>query len=142
MPSDLDGVWFGKPVRTHVRQFGVLFAGIFAVITALNCYKHASLTSVGLVTLVLAALFLAGSRAPRILFPVWAGWMAFAEKLGVVMTFLLLVLGWVLAFLPISLIVRLLRIRVMDMGFRESVPSYFVKRDPKLDDFKLLERQF
>jgi len=125
-----------------VRQFGVLFACIFGVIAAWHCYRHASLTTAGLITLVLAVLFLAGSRAPRVLFPVWAGWMAFAEKLGVVMTFLLLVVGWVLAFVPISLVVRVLGIRVMDMGFRESVPSYFIKRDPKLDDFKLLERQF
>ena len=142
LPSSLDGLWFGKPVRVHVRQFGVMFAVICTVIAAWSVYRNADLTQLGVITLGLGVLFFAGSRTPRVLYPVWRAWMAFAERLGVVMTFLILVVGWVLAFVPIALLVRVLGIRVMDLEFRSNVPSYFVKRDPKLDDFKLLERQF
>jgi hypothetical protein len=43
---------------------------------------------------------------------------------------------------PTSIALRLFRIKVMDTTFRSPVPSYWETRNPKMDDFKLLERQF
>jgi hypothetical protein len=65
-----------------------------------------------------------------------------AEAIGLVMTTIILGFGWFMVVVPTSLVLRVLRVRVMDTTFREPVGSYWEARDSKLDDFKLLERQF
>jgi hypothetical protein len=68
--------------------------------------------------------------------------MKIAEGIGMVMTMVILSIGWLCLVLPTSAALKLLRIKVMDTNFRSPVASYWETRDPKMDDFKLLERQF
>ena len=132
----------GRKVRVHLRDFGSLFSLIGVVIAAVILYRGGSDTK-ALVLIVLSAAFgLTGALAPRVLHPLWKLWMALAEKLSVVMTFVILMVAWCLLVVPMAAILRLFRVKVMDMSFRSPVNSYWEVRPDRVHDFKLLERQF
>jgi hypothetical protein len=138
----LDELSYGKPVSQHVREFGVLMGAVFVAIAAIQIYKHGSTTG-PFVWSLLAGLFVSlGLLAPRALHPAWKGWMAFAHVLGFVSTTIILSVAWTIMLVPLGFLLRVLSIRVMDMTFRAPVQTYWESRDPKLDDFQLLRRQF
>jgi hypothetical protein len=68
--------------------------------------------------------------------------MALGMFLGTIVTGILLGLVWVLMFIPISIILRVLRIKVMDMSYRTDVKSYWLDIPAAKANFKLLERQY
>ena len=68
--------------------------------------------------------------------------MAGARKINVVMTFIILSIAWTIVVVPISLLLRIIGKKVMDMSYDLSAQSYWETRDEKLNDFKHLERQF
>lgn len=74
--------------------------------------------------------------------PLWKGWMAFAHKLSLVMTFAILSFAWTVVMMPMALLLKVLRIKVMDTSYKTGAATYWENRDPKFDNFKLLERQF
>lgn len=138
----LDEIWHGKTVRRHVVEFAALLSTIALIIAGVRAYKGDSLINTGAFTIASLALMYISYYAPKVLYPVWDAWMTLAEKLGVVMTAVILTIGWVLLIIPCSFMLRLLRIRVMDVSFRLPVTTYWEDREDRLHDFKLLERQF
>jgi len=138
----LEVVSFGKTARQHVREFGALFATICFVVAAWKmCRGHDF--GAALYWIAPGVLFAAtGFYAPRLLMPLWRGWMKFAHYLSIVMTAVLLGLVWVLGFLPISGIMRLAGIKPMDLSFRADRESYWEPRDSKYDDFQRLKLQY
>jgi len=138
----LDEIWHFKPVRQHVRDFGALFGALLVGFAAVSAYRHGALELVGALTIVGLGMVALGRFAPVILKPFWRSWMTMAEGLGVVMTFLIRAIVWSVAILPIAACLRILRIRVMNMTFREPTSSYWEERPDKLNDFQLLKRQF
>jgi hypothetical protein len=138
----LDVVSFGKTARRHVREFGALFAAICFGVAAWKLYRgHEMLSSVYWITP--GAMFaLLGWFAPRVLLPVWRGWMKFAHYLSIVMTAVLLGVTWCVGFLPMALVLRIVGIRRMDMSFRASRSTYWETRDPKYDDFQRMKLQY
>jgi len=139
----LEDLFFRKPVRHHVKEFGALFALITLLVTGyLLYYKDISVQSTTALFIITAAFLYFGYFQPRILYPVWKGWMAFAEKIGFVMTLVIMSITWVIVLIPTAIALNVIRKRVMNCAFREDVATYWDERDPKLNDFKLLERQF
>lgn len=138
----LDSDWMGKPVRTHVREFAVLFAIIFTGIASYKTYKF------GVTTTAIAWAFggiiigLLGYRAPRALHPLWKGWMKLAHYMSLVMTFVIMSLTWTIGFVPMAMILKVLRIKTMDLSYKSGATTYWETRDPSHDDFKRLEQQF
>ncbi len=141
-PSVLDQRWMGKMVRLHVQEFACLFAIIALAVSGLLLWNgHAPGWPLGLFGLA-AALILLGYRAPIVLHPFWKAWMALAEKLGCVSSFIILSLAWVLMVVPMGLLLRVIKKRLMVMTFREPVQSYWEDREENSNDFVRLERQF
>lgn len=138
----LDELSFGKPVRQHIREFGALMGIILLAVAALCVWRERSVALVGALTATGLSVYWVGARRPQALAVVWRSWMTMAGALGHVMTTVILTIGWVCLVLPTSVALRILRIKVMDTTFRSPVASYWEARDSKLDDFKLLERQF
>ena len=134
--------WHGKPIRRHIREFGVVFFVLGALVSAYLGYKGAKAVwpaaIVGSTSLLLMLCFV----APAIIRPIWRGWMNVAEFLGAIVTTLILSLTWVLMMIPVGIALRLFRVKVMDTSYGVDVASYWEERDPKKDDFKLLEKQF
>lgn len=134
--------FFGRPVRQHVKEFAAIMAAISFAIAAAKIYKDtppsviASWIAAGVVVTTLGYLF------PRLLLPVWRGWMKLAHMLSIIMTCVILGLVWAIGFVPMATFLRVLRIKTMDLSYRAPVGTYWEKRDSKYDDFKRLEQQF
>jgi hypothetical protein len=138
----LDVVTFGKTTRRHVREFGTLFALICFGVAAWKMYRgHEFATCLYWAVPGLAFAGL-GWLAPRLLLPVWRGWMKFAHYLSIVMTAVLLGVTWCIGFLPMALVLRIVGIKRMDMSFRADRATYWEPRDPKYDDFQRLKLQY
>lgn len=138
----LDERWMGKPLRLHVKEFACVFAIIMCAIASYFALKHHDLSaalSILAAALVLVAL---GYKAPKVLHPFWKAWMTFAMFLGSVVTFVILSVGWVLVVSPFAIGSKLAGKRGMDLSFDPKALTYWEPRDKKLDDFKLLERQY
>lgn len=138
----LEENWFGKPVRNHLREFGLLFATIGFAAVAIKLYRGKEITEVlawGGAATVFALL---GLFAPRVLLPLWRGWMKLAHYLSIVMTSVILSIAWCIGFLPMATLLKVLGIKRMDLSFKNGATSYWESRDPKHDDFKRLELQF
>lgn len=133
--------FFGRAVRVHVREFAALFALIAVLIGLYLIYKYpGSPASLGWISASAVLLFF-GIYAPRLLYPIWKGWMIFAEKLGHLMTWIILSLMYYLVLTPTGLGLRMARKEVLNIRFREaSLESYWIKRDPQ--DWKRMEKQF
>jgi hypothetical protein len=138
----LDVVTFGKTARRHVREFGSLFAVICCAVAGWKLYRGHDLGPC-MAWLTAGALFGAlGWFAPRILMPVWRGWMKFAHYLSIVMTAVILTVTWCVGFLPMALALRVFGVKRMDTSFKSDRPTYWEPRDQKYDDFKRLELQY
>jgi hypothetical protein len=138
----LDTSWMGKPVRTHVREFAVLFAIIFTSIASYKTYKYGVSSSSLAWAVAGIVIGLLGYRAPRVLHPVWKGWMKLAHYMSFVMTSLIMLLTWCIGFVPMAMLLKVLRVKRMDLSYRSGATTYWETRDPKYDDFKRLEQQF
>jgi hypothetical protein len=138
----LEVMSYGKTARRHVREFGSLFAIIFFAVAGWKFYRGQDLVSCSYWMVPGVVFGALGWCAPRILMPVWKGWMTFAHYLGIVMTTVLLGVTWCVGFLPMAFALRIIGIRRMDMSFRADRPTYWEPRDPKYDDFQRLKLQY
>lgn len=139
----LDKLEFGKPIRQHIKEFAVVFAVLFLIIGGYQAYKYSRYDLTVGWSVAAGALCLLGYFLPRALYPFWKAWMAFAHVLGTVMTTLILALAWAGMLIPMALLLKVFRKKVMEVGFRSpSVTSYWEIKKPETSDFKLLERQF
>lgn len=138
----LDEVWVRKPIRRHVAEFSCVIALVLLIIAGFGLYKGHAVVNACALTFTSLVLLALGYKAPAVLHPVWTAWMKLATGLGVVMTTLILSLGWALLMIPFGVVMRMVGKRVMDLGYATGQASYWETRDSKLDDFKLLERQF
>lgn len=139
--SPLTEKWMGKPVRQHVREFGAIFGTICFTVCAFKLYRGS--TDVAQIWGGVGAAFAAlGYFLPRVLLPVWRGWMKLAHYLSIAMTFVILAAAWTIGFVPMAYLLKVLRIKAMDLSYRADVTSYWETRDPKYDDFKRLELQY
>lgn len=131
----------GKPVRQHVREFGAIFGTICLTVCAFKLYRGSlDVAQIwGAVGMVFAAL---GYLLPQALLPVWRGWMKLAHYLSIVMTFVILSTAWTIGFVPMAYLLKILRIKAMDLSYKTNVSSYWETRDPKYDDYKRLELQY
>jgi hypothetical protein len=138
----LDRFEHGKPIRQHIREFGAVMALALTLIAAFQIHKPGGLSlAFGLVVAGLVT-WAVGVTAPNVLKKPWEAWMAFAHVLGFVMTTILLTLTWVVMVIPLAAVLRVFGVKVMDATYKTSVATYWETRDVKLNDFKLLERQY
>jgi hypothetical protein len=137
-------VTFNKTARRHVAEFGATMALVCVIFAGIKgWYRGPEALQSVLIAIGIAAVFAgAGYLTPRLLHPVWAGWMKLAHMLSMVMTFVVLTVAWIGAFLPMAALLKICRKKVMDTSFDRKALTYWEDRDPKYDDFKRLERQF
>lgn len=137
----LDELSFRKPIRQHIKEFGAIIGAICLLIAAVKFYKGGVLTPT-LLTIFAVTFSGVAYTAPRSMRPVWELWMKLAHALSIVMTTLILGIAWYIVLIPIALLLKLLRTKVMDCSFKAPVTTYWEVRNEKYDDFRLLERQF
>ena len=122
----------------ELRKFGMLFAAIFAVLATYFFFRE---SDAWLWFAGAAVLFsLTGTLAPRILRPIYTGWMKFAFVLGWVNTRLLLGVFFYLIITPIGVVMKLFGKDLLDQKLDRSAKTYWRKRGPF--DPKQMEHQF
>lgn len=140
---NLDDLWHGRPVRIHVREFSCVISLLLLIIAGYSLLKGGEIATGAALFITTIPLLLLGYLTPGLLTPIWKAWMSFAEVLGAVMTFVIMGAAWVIMLIPISMLLRLLSKRVMDLDcYSEGVQSYWEEREDKLHNFELLERQY
>lgn len=138
----LDQRQHGKTIRLQVQEFGAIFAVIFTVIGGFQWFHHHR-PSVALGLFVAAAFFYIVARyAPKVMHPLWKGWMALGAVMGFVVNTVLLSLVWAAMVVPLALLLRIIGKRVMDLSFKAPVNTYWEERSEERASFTLLERQF
>lgn len=111
-----------------LSEFGKVMGCAFTILSGIAIWKGSFLTAFWL--LVLASAFI----ALAIIFPVLLGpverlWMAFAEKLGSVVTFLILSLSYFLVITPLGLLYRVFSKNPLQMKIEQTTPSYWLPSD-------------
>ena len=110
--------------RKKVREFGLLMALVFGGLGAALLWKSRPATPY---VLALTAFFgLCGLLAPAVLDPLERIWMKFAQKLSIVMTYVIVTLTFFLAITPIAVVVRMLGKDPLGKKFDPSVDTYWI----------------
>ncbi|NLH50447.1 MAG: hypothetical protein GX444_17855 [Myxococcales bacterium] len=123
-----------KDLRNFCLALGVLLGGF----AALGWYNQRAfwLYLAGGAALVVA-LGLFAKPAVR---PVFRGWMWLAQKLNWFTTRLLLTVIWLVIFLPVGLVLRLLRVDFFDRRWEPGKASYWRERPATPYDRRRTER--
>ena len=123
----------------EIRKFGLVMFLAFGLLGVLSWYRHHPLAAE--VMVILAGVLLVGSLSvPRLMRPVYDGWMMFAHGLGWVNTRMILVVIFYVVFTPVGLVMRLfgkdplgLRFEPAQRGGNDQPKesSYWIKRNPE-----------
>ena len=101
-------------------------AGFFTLFAALLRWRSGPEGILPPILIGTAALFmLLGTVAPSALRPIERGWMAFAERLSVVMTFVIMIALFYLVITPTGLLLRLFGKDLLARKIRKDLPSYW-----------------
>jgi hypothetical protein len=123
-----------------VRKFARLMAVACSALGAFASWRGSPawdwFLAAGIVFLV------GGEFYPRMLRPVYVGWMKFAFILGWVNTRLVLGIFFYVILTPGSLVMRFLRRDVLRRKFEPGAPSYWISRPAQPFDPKRYERLF
>ena len=125
---------------TEERKFGLLFAGVFTVISAYAWWKGSSLL---VYVLAAAGLFLAASfLLEQVLKPIRIVWMRFAHLLGWVNTRILLGLFFYLVITPVGIVMRMFGKDLLERKIDRDSASYWTSREKEKIPQERYERLF
>ena len=112
----------------ELRKFGIVMAVGFGVIGSIFLWKDNQawryLYGIG------GFFLLFGLVIPKVLAPIEWVWMKFAHTLGIVMTYILLTITYIVVITPIGLVMRLFGKDPLNRKFDKTLTSYWVSVDP------------
>ena len=112
-----------KKTREELKNFGLVMAGGFAVLALLLYLLDKPATPY---LMIVAAVFaLLGVLKPHALAPVERLWMMLAERLGHIMTRVVLFVAFYAMVTPIALLLRLLRKDILSLKYKAANQSYW-----------------
>lgn len=126
-----------------LRKFAWVVGGVFGGLTLYIRWKTGFFTpGWQLLGGSAALLLLIGTGIPRVLRPLYLGWMGLAFVLGFFMTRVLLTLVFFLVVSPIGLVMRLLGKDLLDKKIDQNASTYWKPRTTYDPSPKRLERYF
>lgn len=129
-----------KTDKATLKKFGLTMAVCFAVITLIIFFRHKHSTAP--TSAIALSFLLLGMGLPLSLKYVYIAWMRLAFILGWVNTRLLLCLIFYIIFSPVGLLMRLLRIDLLERKFNRPCDSYWKPKEHKQFAPADYERQF
>jgi hypothetical protein len=138
--TDQGLISYRKVTRSSDRNFGLVFAGLFAVIGLLPLWRHGAprLWSIALAILFLGVVFL----APRALGPLNLLWHRFGLLLHAVVNPVVMFLLYCLAIMPTALIVRARGADLLRLKLDRSASTYWIAREPSSPSPDSMTKQF
>ena len=107
-----------------LKKFGITLGTAFGLLDAILLWKQRPSATVFLV--VSLTFFIAAFTRPAILDKVEIYWMRFAERLSVVMTFVILTITFFGAILPLGLMLRLIGKDLLSLKLDRKRESYWI----------------
>jgi hypothetical protein len=118
-----------EKTKQELKEFGHIMALVFTVLAAIAIYRQ---RPIGSLFITLSVFFTFTSVLfPGVLRPIEKLWMAFGEKMSVVMTFVILTLAYFLAITPLGIIIRLLGKDLLSIKLDKEAKTYWIKVDPE-----------
>ena len=125
------------PGTQELRSFGLIMAVFIVLIFGLFMPWVMSWNT-GYIPWVLSLLFVVMALLlPAFLAPVYAAWMKIGGVLGRINTFIILLLVYILLFIPMGIILKLCRYDPLQRRFDPNQESYRVVREANLDKSSL-----
>ncbi|SDZ98149.1 SxtJ family membrane protein [Pedobacter hartonius] len=114
-----------KNINTSNRKFGLLMGAVFLLVTIYyGIMKHEFLP----VLLAVSAFFVcAALLMPRILYPLNWGWTKFSAILGMLNTWIILTLLYVVIITPLGLLMKALGKDALKLKLQKKTTTYWVK---------------
>ena len=127
-----------------VRRFGLSVGGVLLLLAALSWWRRGfDLAPLATVLLALGGgLVGLGTLVPGLLGPVYRVWMTLALALGFVMTRVILTIAFVVLFVPIGLVFRLIGRDPLRQRPDPGAASYWIPRSDGPADRERLERLY
>ncbi|MCG3200968.1 MAG: hypothetical protein NFCOHLIN_00830 [Gammaproteobacteria bacterium] len=122
------------------RSFGLIFAAFFCVIALLPLFSRGEVRPWALV--VAAVFAVIAMTMPSMLAPLNKAWMRLGLLLHRVVNPIVLGLMYLVAIVPVGLLMRFLGKDLLRLKFSRGAPSYWIVREPKGPDPRSLNRQF
>jgi len=116
-----------KTGTRELRRFGLMVGGVVAVLGCWFWWRGKTHFAYCLVPGAL--LMLLGALVPRVLKPIYIGWMSLAFVLGFVVSTTLLTLIFYLVVTPVGLIARLAGRDFLNRKFDRRIATYWIRRD-------------
>jgi hypothetical protein len=129
-----------KTGESDLRKFGLVVGGVFVALGLFFLLRHKSAWPYFLIPGGL--LMLLGLVLPRVLRPVYLGWMSLAFVLGFVMAHVILALFFFFVITPIGLLARLSGKDFLSLKLDRQAKSYWIPREQKAKSAADYERQF
>lgn len=112
----------------------------FFVISGIIFIKHKHIPAP--IILISGGFFLSAFLLPAVLKPVYIFWMKLAFVLSWINTRLILIIMFYLVFTPIGLIIKLLKVDLLDKKIDKKKDSYWLKKEKVVFNPLNYERQF
>ena len=121
-----------EKTAAELREFGEVMATAALVFSLIGYFKRGHYTGMILSMYVLALLFLAfGFLRPMALKQVEHYWMKFAERLGSIMTVVIMLITFFVIVTPVSLLMRVFRRDPLRQKIDRARASYWEPVDPQ-----------
>jgi len=133
--------------RQEQRKFGITMAAAIAVLGLVRWGVHwlrsGAMPGLPVYFFAAAAVFLVTAlAAPRILQPVFAGWMKLALALNWLVTRILLTVSFFAMITPVRFIIQWFSDDPLDRSWDPDAPSYWEDPDLHSDDIDRYRKQF
>ncbi|MEZ5444860.1 MAG: SxtJ family membrane protein [Gammaproteobacteria bacterium] len=130
-----------QPIKgSSNRSFGLIFAAFFCIIALLPLFSRGELRPWAL--MVAAVFVVIAIAVPSVLTPLNRAWMRLGLLLHRVVNPVVLGLMFLVAIVPIGLLMRLIGKDLLRLKFSKDASSYWIVREPKGPDPRSLNRQF
>ncbi len=126
--------------KKDLRNFSLVIGGVLVVLSLwwLTHQRSSWLWPALLGLLIIAAGFI----VPSLLKPLQKTWMILAVLMGWIMTKVILFIAFFMIFMPINLILKILKKKIFDFGIKSDQKSYWIPRDQPEFSKASLEKQF
>ena len=123
-----------------LRKFGLMVGGVFAALGAFLLWRDFSwpivLVWIGVPLMVLGAV------VPKLLRPIYIGWMSMALVLGAIVTRILLTIFFFVVITPVGLFFKLIGRDALHRKFDQDAATYWIDKEYPITDRSRYENFF
>jgi hypothetical protein len=120
-----------RPTNRELRQFaGIWFPLFWVIVGGVIVWRGGLLVAAGAIVAVAIGIGIVGLIRPRMMRPMFVGWMCAVFPIGWVVSHLLLAVVFYLVIAPLGLVMRFVGRDKLRMRFEPEARTYWTRRPP------------